>query len=242
MAYHNPFDVAGVLGRLDVALAWFIRCEVDAVAVTGDLTHDGDADAFSAVLSAVLSGWSGTIFAIAGNHDVLEGSEALSESVRANRSSRVVLAGPEDTPLAGTRLASVEPDQAPEVSGWGDEPVVLLSHYPTLSRAETFAERGLRYPADQPRQESICRALRERRAPTVVISGHIHARDACQEGALLQLSVGALVEPPFEATIVDVTHRGNAVFVRRIARSLRESPGVAAPVLAPASETRALRT
>ena len=52
-------------------------------------------------------------------------------------------------------------------------------------------------------------ALERRRAPTVVLSGHIHARDALTAGPVLQLTQAALIEAPYEASVVRVAVTGD---------------------------------
>ena len=54
--------------------------------------------------------------------------------------------------------------------------------------------------------------------PKLVLSGHIHARCSTHDGPLLQFTVGALIEPPFDATLVEI----DGTSVRRTARRLGE--------------------
>ena len=67
-----------------------------------------------------------------------------------------------------------------------------------------------------------------------MLSGHIHARCSAQEGSLLQFSVGALIEPPFDATIVEIETEGPRV--RRRSRRLGEIAAID-PVFAPDEES-----
>ena len=60
--------------------------------------------------------------------------------------------------------------------------------------------------------------LRSDQRPKLLLSGHIHARCSNQSGPLLQFTVGAVIEPPFDATLVEI----DATSVRRTARRLGE--------------------
>lgn len=243
LVYHNPFDVPGVLTRLRTAIAWFAREQVDAVVLAGDLTQSGDSEALTAVLQTVADGWAGPAFVVAGNHDVLRHNHGLAQALARLGTDRIALARPEGDLLGGIRVAGLDVQatgQTRAIAGWEHDPVVLISHFPMLSRAHAFAERALKYAGDHRSSEPLVDALLARQAPTVIVHGHLHARDSHQHATLLQLSVAALVEPPFEATIIDIVADRARTTVRRRARALRTSSRVRAPVLAPADETRTL--
>jgi hypothetical protein len=70
--------------------------------------------------------------------------------------------------------------------------------------------------------------------PKVLLSGHIHARCSAQSGPLLQFTVGAVIEPPFDATILELDPTGPTA--RRTARRLGEI-AVTDPVFAPDEES-----
>jgi hypothetical protein len=65
----------------------------------------------------------------------------------------------------------------------------------------------------------------------VALSGHIHTRCSQADGTVLQLTVGALIEPPFDATVVEI----EPTQVTRSARRLGPRASVD-PVLAPDRE------
>jgi hypothetical protein len=69
----------------------------------------------------------------------------------------------------------------------------------------------------------------------VVVHGHAHVRDALVLGSVLQIACAALVEPPFEATLLDITEEdGGRVSVRRECVRIAPSPdGARLPVLSP---------
>ena len=64
--------------------------------------------------------------------------------------------------------------------------------------------------------------------PKLVLSGHIHARCATTAGSLLQLTVGALIEPPFDATIVDIDPEVVSRSARRLGPVAEPDPVFAA--------------
>lgn len=234
LAWHGPLDVPGVLGRLRTGLAWFAEEEVDAVVLTGDLSHDGDQEALEAVLGTVAEAWSGTALLVAGNHDVLDRADALEDAIERLGLSRIALARAAGVVLGGVRIAGLEADDVPGRDG----PLVVLSHYPLLSRANAFAAEGLAYAGDREDLEPLLARLDARSGPTLVISGHLHARDSHRRGAILQLTAGALVEAPFELAIVDIRASAGAITVRRRTREL----GPPGPALAPLGESRTVRT
>jgi hypothetical protein len=198
LAYHGPFDILGVLDRLRAAAAWFVRSRVDALILAGDLTQDGDAASLDMVLQTVAAAWPGRAFVVAGNH---ESDAALAAALERLSVTRITTPTPVGVPVGSGLIAS--PGSTRDV--WGDTPVVLLRHHPIASRADAFAARGLRYPSDAPvNPDNLIELLRHRTAPTLLLNGHLHARDQVRlGGAVTQLTVAALVEAPFDATIID---------------------------------------
>jgi hypothetical protein len=139
--------------------------------------------------------------------------------------------------VAGERIAGVAIERGgDDAFRWVGEPetgtAVVVSHFPVLSREERLTSRGFKYAGDLAN-----RAKLEKRVagdgPVVVLSGHIHAREAHASGAVLQLSAGALIEAPHEIAIVDV-ERGSA---RRRVSVLGQRVAPHDPVFAPADET-----
>lgn len=245
LAYHNPFDVAGVLGRVETSMAWFRREQADALVVAGDLTDTGDPADLGIVLQTIADLWPGQIFAVTGNHDLLRHGDALARAAKSVDSSRIILPSSHGALLHGVRVAGLDPrhpDIREAITAWAHDAVVLISHYPLLSREQALAEHGLRYAGDLIDHEPAANALCARDSPTIVVNGHLHARDTHRSGGLLQLSVTALVEPPFEATIIDVNVTGRSTFVRRRARSLSSNGSEVDPVLTPPDETITLQS
>lgn len=243
--YHNEYRMADAASRLRLALAKCSREGVDAVALLGDLSHFGDEASLAEGIG--IAGESRLpVLAVAGNHDVLERAEALAGAVaRGQAADDVRLAAPGGEAIGGVRVSgfSVEAGASRtfrsredlRVGEWDDTPAVVLTHYPVISLAERAAEEDLKYPGDLEDLPGVAGPLLAREAPTVVVHGHAHVRDALVSGALLQLSCAALVEPPFEVTLLDVEKAGGKVVVRARAIAVAGSPrGARVPALSPA--------
>jgi 3',5'-cyclic AMP phosphodiesterase CpdA len=234
-SYHNPYDVAGALGRLRGALQWFADEQVEAVVLDGDLADLGDGPSLAAVVEAVANCWDGPALAVPGNHDVEEQPDALARAVAEGGRGRLRVASARGTEHGGMRIAGIDRvDGSAPLSGeaWGTGPVVVATHFPLLSRADAVQRHGLKYAGDLPGRERVLAGVLGREG-TVVVNGHLHVRDTHADGGLLQLSVAALVEPPFEATILDLERQK----VRRRAVRMRDADVAQEPVLAPADET-----
>jgi predicted phosphodiesterase len=243
LAYHHAFDVTEVLPRLRAAIAWFDAEEVDAVVVAGDLTHHGTDDALDAVLQAITSAWPGRVLVVAGNHDVLVDEDAVAHAVARAGAERLTLSTQDGVKIAGVRVVGVEigaSGWAETISDWGGDVVVLVSHWPVLPRRSAFAEQALRYAGDPPFPLPTGDALSARPGPTIVINGHLHARDSHRHANVAQLSVAALVEPPYEATVLDLRVGEASVTVHRRARAFGAHAVKRLPVLVPTRETLAL--
>ena len=112
-----------------------------------------------------------------------------------------------------------------------------MTHYPVVSLAERVAAEGLKYPGDLEDLPSVTGPLLGRAAPTVVVHGHAHVRDALATGGVLQISCAALDEPPFEAIFLDVTEEDGRVSVRRECVQFAPFPEEATlPMLSPRSQ------
>lgn len=239
-AWHNPYDFAGVEPRCREAMGLFDRESVDRVLVLGDVAHDGDLTSLRRLLAITTSG--APALAVGGNHDSAEPTRRLAEAAgdslrlpgwRARREGPLRLAGLRVVRRTRAGWAAARP---PALGTWGSGVVVLASHFPLLSRTAALVQRGLPYAGDLANRAAVEQALVGRSAPTVVLCGHLHVRDSAATGPLLQLALGALVEPPFEATVLDVTTNGFSVEVLRAAHELARVPEGRDPRLAPAIE------
>ena len=173
-----------------------------------------------------------------GNHDVRLGKEFAERA----HEHGIRLLYEEPLELAGVAVAGVEVGRGPvppqyvgQFGGWAGEAdlVVVASHFPVLSEASRVAAAGLPYAGDLVNRYELEGRLRSDSGPKLVLSGHIHARCSTHDGPLLQFTVGAMIEPPFDATIVDVD--ATTLAVRRTARRFGEI-ATTDPVFAPDDE------
>ena len=230
--FHNEYDFGEHPRRIASALSWFEQEAVEALVLCGDLTHGSNERAMIAVLGECAA-LEVPVIAVSGNHDVAHGEDMLVRGIELLADDRLLRADPigdlvSDIRVAGLQVAPTSGygmsrlRALPAVEEWGEEPVVLVSHLPILSRAEAVAARGMPHPGDLLDREQAATLVRDRSAPTIVLSGHIHVRDAHAEGPVLQLVQSALIEPPWEAAVLDVrTDLDGGVLATR--RTLRTS-------------------
>lgn len=231
-----------------LALRRCVQEDVDGIVLLGDLSQSGDGESLeTGVRLAAETGL--RVWAVSGNHDCFERADALDAAVRRVAADNVRLAMPAGEVVEGeTRVAGFDTTSGnwgyracshggQDTDWWGNEPTVLLTHYPMISFAEKVSSTSLIYGDDLEDLEEVARPLLERSGPTVVVNGHIHLRHACVAGALLQVSCAALVEPPFEITLLDFETNpepeGDRVAVRRRSIPLVSSSAVRCPALAP---------
>jgi calcineurin-like phosphoesterase family protein len=241
--------MSDTMKRYRLALRRCVREDVDGVALLGDLSWSGDGESLEAGLR--LAAKTGRrVWTVSGNHDCGERVDALARAVRWIGEENVRLATPEGEVVGGgLRVAGMgvasenwgytaRSGGEPDVLGWGDELVVWLSHYPMISFAEKASRAGLYYgDNDLEDLEEAARPLLERPAPTIVVNGHMHMRDACVAGKVLQISCAALVEPPFELTFLDIEREGDRITVRKESAPVAPLPDdVRLPVLSPANQ------
>jgi Icc-related predicted phosphoesterase len=213
-AWHNPGEFEGVLDRLQLALEHFAAQEVDLVIAAGDFAHHGDLDSLAHALSA-LGTASAPVLVVSGNHDVVDDQRLLERALTHAAIQGVALATGEGSPHGEMRVAGVHVDasegwfgvrlrEPPDTVAWSSEPVLLISHYPVLSLASAVTASGFPYPGDLVDRAEIAERLSARSAPTVVLSGHIHARASVAEGPVLQIANAAMVEPPYECSVIEI--------------------------------------
>jgi predicted phosphodiesterase len=216
-AWHNPYDFDGVPARVRAALEWMADERVDLIAVTGDLCHHGEPSALAAVRET-LAAPSAPVRVVLGNHDggglAWPALAAAPEAVAGVR-----LCGVPVRNDAGWFAAGIEPPPDLDAAG-DDEALVVLSHFPLVSFAARVAEQGFAYPGDGLGRAQVLAALRARRAASIVLSGHIHARAAAIAGPVLQLVIGPLIEPPYEAEIVTIERSEAGLDVHHETRGL----------------------
>ena len=228
--WHNPQDHAHVEERLGRALDAFADAAADLVVVLGDLSDKGDEASLARVLSR-LAPLPVPVMVVPGNHDCETRSEALAAALGPHAGDGVATpegrgAASAGVHLAGVSIASADGGQTAHATAalpvelWPpDDLVILLSHYPLLSRADRLRRAGLAFAGELDDLPATVAPLLARRAPTVVLSGHLHVRDACSTASVLQLCFAALIEHPFEFSLLDVEQRDGQVLVRRTAVS-----------------------
>lgn len=230
--WHNPFasGEAGLL--LECALMRLREDGAEVVAILGDLSHFGDAASLDDVVGRCAA-IGLPVWIVGGNHDDLLHPGALAESVE-----RVGVGDVRVADLAGHRLRGITIAGVPMADGasgtqpatrlpwpdWGDQPVLLLTHFPILSISAAVRAAALADAGDRPDRPVLEERLRSRVAPTVIAHGHLHVRHALADGAILQVSCAALIEPPFEATLLEVELSSEGLIVRRGSVSLATAP------------------
>ena len=238
-SWQNPYEFAGVEERCRRAARLFAREGVELVLLLGDLAHDGDRPSLSAAVRSSAAGV--PVLVVSGNHDgpagvleqALDGSGARLAPLEGERVGGLLVAGLQaerEDPRVWRALGAADP------GSWGDEAVLVASHFPVLSRAGRIRSHGLRFAGDMANREEMADRLRARQGPTVVVCGHLHVRDSCSSGRVLQLACGALVEPPFEATVLELVVRGSALVLSRQAHELDSRPEERNPRIVPARE------
>lgn len=228
----NVFEPERLDERTDAALAWFADARVDLILLLGDVVQFANTSDLEHMFARLAAAEVAPLATVGGNHDLRLG-DAFAESARAH----------------GIRLLQEEPFEAvagvgigrgaapPQYVGrlgdraGGRDLGVVASHFPLLSEASRVAAAGLPYAGDLVNRGELERELRSEGWPQLVLSGHIHVRSSRHDGPLLQLTVGALIEPPFDATLVEV----DGTTVRRTARRLGEV-AVTDPVFVPDEE------
>ena len=113
-----------------------------------------------------------------------------------------------------------------------------LSHYPMISFAGKASEAGLYYgDNDLEDLEEAAQPLVGRTGPTIVVNGHMHMRDACVVGEVLQVSCAALTQPPFEVAFLDLEREEDQITVRRESVAVAPfSDDARLPVLSPSRQ------
>jgi len=215
----NVFEPEHLDARTDAALAWFSESHVDLILLLGDVVQFANLSDLEHMFSRLATADVAPLATVGGNHDLRLGDE-FAECAR-KHGIRLLHEDPlELVTGVGVGRGPAPPQYVGQLGGWGGEAdtVVVASHFPLLSEASRVAAAGLPYAGDLVNRLDLEGRLRSDSRPKLVLSGHIHARCSTNNGALLQFTVGALIEPPFDATIVEV----DGTSVRRTARRLGE--------------------
>jgi predicted phosphodiesterase len=223
ISWHSELLLESAGERYSAALELLDRERPDVVVVLGDLTHLGDAPSMTEFVQRSAASRA-PVRAVEGNHDVVPQTGVL----RAALSDLAPGADVAMADAAGERLvgmsvhgidvAHVGPGELygavgelPRVAG----PSIVLSHFPVLSLQAECTRAGLRYAGDLVNRADVEHAVTQSNVPTIVLAGHIHVRHAIWQGSVLQLSFGALVEAPFDVTMVELESDGERMSVQR---------------------------
>jgi hypothetical protein len=227
-AWHNPFRLVDAHDRLQDALSHPLIAGCVAVVVLGDLAHFGERRSMRRVVDIVASDERPALL-LSGNHDVLDDGVRLEHEVEARGAPSVT--SPLARDVEGSAFAAILREAGlsgtvHEVTALTSRAVqpfdvvertlttsalaahVVLSHFPPGSFESRCRHEQLLY-AGHLEQLAPTTGLHAAHAadgprPTVALSGHLHLRGTAVDGALLQLSFAALVEPPYEVAAVDI--------------------------------------
>jgi hypothetical protein len=218
----NLFEPEHLDRRIDAALEWFAELRVDLILLLGDSVQFGNPSDLAHVFARLAAVGVAPLATVNGNHDLRLGEE-FAACAREHR-IRLLDDEPLEAGVAVTGVAVAKGPKPPQYVGrLGDRAgedglVVVASHFPVLSEASRVAAAGLPYAGDLVNRADLEVELRADLRPTLVLCGHIHARCTTHDGPLLQFMVGAVIEPPFDATIVEID--AAKLSVRRTARRL----------------------
>ncbi len=221
----NVFEPELLDRRTDAALEWFSEAQVDLILLLGDSVQFANPSDLAHVFARLAAPDVAPLATVNGNHDLRLGEAfaecALEHGIRLLYDEPLELAGVALTGVAVTRAPAL-PQYVGRPGDWGGEAdlVVVASHFPVLSEASRIAAAGLPYAGDLVNRTDLESRLRSDLKPKVVLSGHIHVRCSTHDGPLLQFTVGALIEPPFDATVVELDATSRSV--QRTARRLGE--------------------
>ncbi len=240
--FHNIYDYAQTRANFESALRRHRLEGVDAIAMLGDLANAGDY-AYHLLGLDLCAAIGLPVWIVPGNHDCEEDAHALATRLAAAKQRAIQIPTPTGEIVDGVRIAGLPTSlfdternwevATPEVEAWGQEPVLLLSHVPALSRAKAAGDAELNYAGDVGNHEAIAGQLRRRSAPTIVLHGHLHLRDSVIDGTVLQIGFASIVEPPHESAIVVINVAGDSVLVSVCHEAVAVSNVERLPILSP---------
>jgi calcineurin-like phosphoesterase family protein len=215
----NDFEPEHLDKRTDAALEWFAEAQVELILLLGDIVQFANVSDLEHMFARLATADVAPLATVGGNHDLRLGDE-FADSAR-KHGIRLLHEEPlELVTGVGVGRGPAPPQYVGQLGGLAGGPdlVVVASHFPILSEASRVAAAGLPYAGDLVNRLDLEGRLTSDSRPKLVLSGHIHARCSTHTGPLLQFTVGALIEPPFDATIVEI----DGTSVRRTARRLGE--------------------
>jgi len=219
--WHAPYDFEGLAARCAATVETLAEHGCELLVVAGDLTHHGDEASCAAALECLLDVSPIPLAVVEGNHDVLRDRDLVPAHAAVRAGWRRADA------LAREQLVTLRPVGVDPEHRWARDrglgPVdgetrstVLVSHFPLVPHAARLAAAGLPFPGELLDRGLLLELLGTTGTPTVVLSGHVHVRDAIAHGNVLQICVPALVERPHEAAVVEIDPLAQAVRCTRI--------------------------
>jgi 3',5'-cyclic AMP phosphodiesterase CpdA len=214
-AWHDAFEPAQGAALARAAVAELGKHDFDVAFVLGDIANHGDDASLDEAL-AELTELSAPTWLVSGNHDLRGGEDSLRRAIdRASGSLQIPDLPGDGTAdefiVAGLRYEGTRDDvvallKKPVTRDWNDRPVLLLTHYPIISRVSESAASGWKYAGDAKGLDGIADLLASRSAPTISFHGHLHLGDAVARGSYLQLGFPALIESGHQIALVDIEH------------------------------------
>jgi hypothetical protein len=210
--WHNPHQFETARERLATALDLLGQEGVEAIAVLGDLTHDGDEATFHDVLE-ILATAPVPVWIVPGNHDLMPDTSVLVRALAGYTGSPMLLSGESLLFMGGWQVLGCGLTRTPDgylvepgpLLQTLDDPALVLSHFPLLSLRTQASAASLQYAGDPLNGAAVVAELTNRAVPVLVFSGHLHIRHAQAQGPVLQASCGAQVESLFEMTVLDLS-------------------------------------
>lgn len=234
--WHVPYDFDGLAARCVATVDALAARGCELLVIAGDLTHEGDVESCDAAMDCILRASPIPVVVVEGNHDVVRDPNLIPrrEDVRDAWRHAEAIAAESLVALCAVGLdcdAGWAPDRGPSLVADDSLWTVVVSHFPLVSHTDRLTAAGLACPGELTDRDVVLELLAATRLPTVVLSGHVHARDTTAHENVLQVSVSALVERPHDAVVVEVDPLGGTVRCTGIG-----SPNAERWLLAPSDE------
>lgn len=245
--WHNELLLDRTAELLDKAVSALRELSLDALVLLGDLSNYAD-DASLGHVARTVAAPEMPVYVVPGNHDIDGHPDAVERFSRQLRHPGIVVAPAlveteSELPvmLVGLRrdarsndLSSVSPGSMTDVKAHS---TVVFSHFPLLPLSGQLESAGLRHAGDLSNRENLLQEVDQIPGPVIAVHGHLHVRASQAAGKLLQLSCAALVEPPHEVTIIELSGFGDGAFsVKRTAVNIEPHSVETLPVLSPPDE------
>lgn len=211
--WHDRFEPANGANLAAAAVLELAKRDVDIAFVLGDITNNGDDASLDDVLAQVVK-LGTTTWLVSGNHDLRVSGDALARGIERAEGPLQLPNLPGDAvkgdvmvaglTFAGLTDAEVRLTQRPDPAAWDDRVVLLLSHYPIISRKSESLAAGWKYAGDPKGLDGVADVLAARAVPTISFHGHLHLGDAVARGSYLQLGFPALAETGHHAAVVNI--------------------------------------